>query len=83
MTNEEINALYDKAEMEYEMIKDKCHDLYDENKHLNLQLDQALKDYENAVSDYEQEHYKIVKAIEYLKMIMMKKIIILYLKRDY
>lgn len=41
--------------------------LMEENKHLNLQLDQALKDYENAVSDYEQEHYKVVKAKEYIK----------------
>ena len=31
------------------------------------QYKKLMKKYEKAVSDYEQEHYKVVKAIEYIK----------------
>lgn len=37
------------------------------NKMLEQENKQLEKKYENAVSDYEQEHYKVVKAIEYIK----------------
>lgn len=42
-----------------EFINNIIYDLQQENKQLK-------KKYENAVSDYEQEHYKVVKAIEYI-----------------
>lgn len=54
-------------EEEAQELIDYYKNMEQENKHLSIQLDQALKDYENAVSDYEQEHYKVVKAIEYIK----------------
>lgn len=34
MTNEEIQSIVARAEDEYEMLKDRVHDLYDENENL-------------------------------------------------
>ena len=60
--SEEDELLYSYEELEDLVIKYQniSISLQQENKELN-------KKYENAVSDYEQEHYKVVKAIEYIK----------------
>lgn len=66
MTNEEINALYDRAEAEYEMIKDKCHDLYDENKQLKEQICKAKEYIKNYLPNYDFDHSNLEKLLEIL-----------------
>ena len=74
MTNEEINAICDRAEAEYEWMKDRLHDLNDENKQLKVKSDlleennklliqQKTQMYEDLDIAYE----RIDKAIEYIK----------------
>ena len=43
MTNEEINAICARAEAEYEWMKDRLHDLNDENKQLKEQIHKAIE----------------------------------------
>lgn len=60
MTTIEVKNDYMLGRQNENILYYKCMELEQENKQLK-------KKYENAVSDYEQEHYKIVKAIEYIK----------------
>ena len=38
MTNEELESVYERAELHYEQLKDSCHDLFEENKKLKEKL---------------------------------------------
>ena len=38
MTNEELESIYERAELHYEQLKDSCHDLFEENKKLKEKL---------------------------------------------
>lgn len=43
MTNEEIQTIAAKAEAEYENLKDRVHDLYDQNQEKEKRINKALK----------------------------------------
>ena len=45
MNNEELNKIIMKAEDEYELLKDRVHDLYEENKNYKSRIDKAVKYY--------------------------------------
>ena len=41
MTDEEVKEIIDRAEDEYDRLKDRVHDLFDENKQLRADLQEA------------------------------------------
>lgn len=41
MTDKEVKEVYARAEMEYEMLKDRCHDQYDEIQQLKAIISNA------------------------------------------
>ena len=43
MTNEELESVYERAELHYEQLKDSCHDLFEENKRLKEEKKQVLE----------------------------------------
>jgi len=51
MDREEIEAIQMRAEEEYEMIKDRCHDLYDENQEALKEIER-LKNIINKLEGY-------------------------------
>lgn len=55
--NKEIEMLYKTIEAKDKIINEQA-----------LEIARLNKKYENAVSDYEQEHYKIIKAKEEIEM---------------
>lgn len=60
MSEEDLEVIYARAEMEYEMLKDRVHDQYDEIqelKNINEKLSSALTSAEETID----------KAIEYIK----------------
>lgn len=74
LTNEEVQEIVARAEDNYEMLKDKIHDLYDENKELQQEierlkkrekeLEENLLDILNISID---DNNKISEAIEYIE----------------
>lgn len=59
MTDEEVKEVYVRAEMEYEMLKDKVHDQYDEIQELKSKISKIrefIKDNINATSDLLNEY---------------------------
>ena len=43
MTNEEIQSIIARAEDEYELLKDRCHDYYKKNKQLEQRIGKAIE----------------------------------------
>ena len=43
MTDEQVKEVYARAEMGYEMLKDRVHDLYDKNVELQQRIDKAIE----------------------------------------
>lgn len=43
MTDEQLNAIMMKADNDLERLKDRCHDLYDENVELKNRIDTAIE----------------------------------------
>lgn len=59
MTNEEINEICDRAEIQYEQLKDRCHEQYDEIQELKSKISkirELIKDNINATSDLLNEY---------------------------
>ena len=52
MTDEALKEVIARAEDEYEMLKDRVHDLYDENIELKNKINKAIKHIENCHGMY-------------------------------
>ncbi len=64
MTNEEVKEVYARAEMEYDMLKDRVHDLYDKNVELqqeNEKLKNILVELENFIIRKVKDNTKLLK----------------------
>lgn len=69
MNNEELNKIIMKAESDYEAMKDRLHELYEENEKLQERYN-ALLEAHKIVDELETMHQsKIDKAIEYIEKV--------------
>jgi len=67
VTNEEIQEIVAKADAEYDMLKDRVHDLYDENKVLKKEIERLTAESTKWESKFYDEAKKVDKAIEYIE----------------
>lgn len=70
MNNEELNKIIDKAENDYEAMKDKIHELYEENENLKKREEIIYKGYMSVVdelTEYANENKKLKENIEWWK----------------
>lgn len=68
-TNEEIQSIVARAEDEYELLKDKCHDYFNENKKLKERIDKAIEYIKQRDKWYKNEEYKLLKTSDLLDIL--------------
>ena len=66
MTNEEVKEVYARAEIEYELLKDRVHDQYDEIQQLKQRIDKAIEYIKNYLPNYDFDHSNLEKLLEIL-----------------